>query len=99
MTSSNEVDFSELSGKKTIVFVIQSDHDRAMDGFVDLFFSQVIHRFIKSADTYPNQRLPIPVRFLLDNYGATTIIDNLDTIISTICSRGISVVLILQSGA
>jgi type IV secretion system protein VirD4 len=99
MTSSNDIDFSELSEKKTIIFVIQSDHDRAMDGLVNLFFSQAIDGFIKSADTYPNQRLPIPVRFFLDDYGATTVIDNLDAMISTIRSRGISVVLILQSEA
>lgn len=66
---------------------------------VNLFFSQAMNSLIAYADTCENQRLPIPVRFFLDDYGATTAIDNLDTIISTIRSRAISVSLILQSEA
>lgn len=99
MMSSNEIDFDKIAREKTAVFVLQSDSDRSLDGLVNLFFSQAINSLIKIADTYENQRLPIPVRFFLDDYGATTAIDNLDTIISTIRSRAISVSLILQSEA
>lgn len=53
--------------------------------------------FIRYADTCSESRLPIPVRFFLDDYGATTNIYNLDSIISTIRSRNISVSLILQA--
>lgn len=99
MMSSNEIDFDKIAREKKAVFVLQSDSDRSLDGLVNLFFSQAINSLIKIADTYENQRLPIPVRFFLDDYGATTAIDNLDTIISTIRSRAISVSLILQSEA
>ena len=99
MMSSNDIDFEKIAKEKTAVFVLQSDSDRSLDGLVNLFFSQAINSLIKYADTCPNQRLPIPVRFFLDDYGATTAIDNLDTIISTIRSRAISVSLILQSEA
>ena len=44
-----------------------------------------------------SKRERIPVRFFLDDYGATTVIDNLDTMISTIRSRGVSVSLMLRS--
>ena len=97
MMSSNDIDFKKIAQEKTAVFVLQSDSDRSLDGLVNLFFSQAMYSLIKYADTCPNQRLPIPVRFFLDDYGATTAIDNLDTIISTIRSRAISVSLILQS--
>lgn len=99
MMSSNDIDFEKIAKEKTVVFVLQSDSDRSLDGLVNLFFSQAMYSLIKYADTCPNQRLPIPVRFFLDDYGATTAIDNLDTIISTIRSRAISVSLILQSEA
>ena len=99
MTSDNDIDFTKIATERSVVFVLQSDTDRSMDGLVNLFFSQAINRLISFADTQPNQRLPIPVRFFLDDYGATTAIDNLDTIISTIRSRAISVSLILQSEA
>lgn len=99
MMSANDIDFAELANEKFIIFVQQSDCDRSMDGLVNLFFSQAINSLFQFADTCENQRLPIPVRFFLDDYGATTVIDNLDTIISTIRSRAISVSLILQSEA
>ena len=99
MMSDNEIDFADIAKQRTAVFVLQSDTDRSMDTLVNLFFSQAINSLISYANTCENQRLPIPVRFFLDDYGATTAIDNLDTIISTIRSRAISVSLILQSEA
>lgn len=99
MMSDDEIDFAQIAQERTAVFVLQSDYDRSLDGLVNLFFSQAINSLIEYADSCENQRLPIPVRFFLDDYGATTAIDNLDTIISTIRSRAISVSLILQSEA
>ncbi len=99
MMSSNDIDFEKIAQEKSAVFVIQSDSDRSMDGLINLFFTQAMYSLIKYADSRKNQRLPIPVRFFLDDYGATTAIDSLDTIISTIRSRAISVSLILQSEA
>lgn len=95
--SGNDIDLAQIARERTAVFVLQSDCDRSMDGLVNLFFSQAINSLIAYADTCENRRLPIPVRFFLDDYGATTAIDNLDTVISTIRSRAISVSLILQS--
>ncbi len=97
MMSANEIDFDKLAQEKFALFILQSDCDRSMDGLVNLFISQAINSLCAFADRCENNRLPIPVRFFLDDYGATTVIDNLDTIISTIRSRAISVSLILQS--
>lgn len=49
------------------------------------------------ADKLPDCRMPIPVRFLLDNFATNTIIPNFDGIISVIRLREISVSLIVQS--
>lgn len=97
MMKYNDIDFEEIAQDRFVLFVIQSDYDRSMDGLVNLFFSQAINSLFRYADTCKYQRLPVPVRFFLDDYGATTVIDNLDTIISTIRSRAISVSLMLQS--
>ncbi len=96
MMSGNDFDFAGAAQQKTIIFVLQSDCDRSMDGLVNLFFPQKMSAFIRYADSCPEGRLPIPVRFFLDDYGATTNIYNLNSIISTIRSRNISVSLILQ---
>lgn len=97
MMSGNDFDFNRIAREKTILFVQQSDYDRSMDGLVNLFFSQAMSSLVKYADSFKNGRLPVPVRFFLDDYGATTNIYNLDAVISTIRSRNISVSLILQS--
>lgn len=97
MMLGNDFDFNKIAQKKTALFVLQSDYDRSMDGLVNLFFSQAMSAFVKYADLCENGRLPVPVRFFLDDYGATTNIYNLDAVISTIRSRGISISLILQS--
>ncbi|MDE6519326.1 MAG: type IV secretory system conjugative DNA transfer family protein [Ruminococcus sp.] len=97
MMLGNDCDFKKIAQKKTALFVQQSDYDRSMDGLVNLFFSQAMSALVKYADLCENGRLPVPVRFFLDDYGATTNIYNLDAVISTIRSRNISVSLILQS--
>lgn len=97
MMSGNDFDFNRIAREKTVLFVQQSDYDRSMDGLVNLFFSQAMSSLVKYADSFKNGRLPVPVRFFLDDYGATTNIYNLDAVISTIRSRNISVSLILQS--
>ncbi len=99
MMSGSDIDFTDIAKRRTAVFVLQSDIDRSLDGLVNLFFSQALNSLISYADACESQRLPIPVRFFLDDYGSTTAIDNLDTIISTIRSRAISISLMLQSEA
>ncbi|MDE7360454.1 MAG: type IV secretory system conjugative DNA transfer family protein [Oscillospiraceae bacterium] len=100
MMSGKRFDFSSISRRKTAVFVIVSDTDRTMDTLANIFFTQAINALCDFADTgCKNNRLPIPVRFILDDFATNCRIDEFPRIISSIRSRGISVMLMIQSEA
>lgn len=90
--------FRDLGREKTAVFLSISDTDRSMDRLVGLFYTQALHELCVSADTdYPDHRLPVPVRFILDDFATNAYIPDFQNIISVIRSREIYVSIILQS--
>ena len=92
------VSFKDLGREKTAVFLTISDTDRSMDTLVSLFYSQALQALCESADKdYPDHRLPVPVRFILDDFATNVVIPDFDKIISVIRSREIYVSIILQS--
>lgn len=94
----NKIRFEALRQEKTAVFLTVSDTDRSMDKLANLFYTQALHTLCNSADCdYKDHRLPVPVRFILDDFAANVSIPNFDKMISVIRSRDISVSLILQS--
>lgn len=100
MMSGECFDFASIGRKKTAVFVIVSDTDRTMDALANIFFTQAINALCDYADIRcKNNRLPIPVRFILDDFATNCKIDEFPRIISSIRSRGISVMLMIQSEA
>ena len=94
----NRIDFRGLGREKTAVFLTVSDTDRSMDSLVNLFYTQALQTLCNSADKdYPDHRLPVPVRFILDDFATNVRIPDFDKIISVIRSREIYVSVILQS--
>lgn len=100
MTKEDELDLGSVGTEKTAVFVIISDKDRSMDGFANIFYSQAMDELCRVADEEcEDGRLPIPVRFILDDFATNCKITDFPRMISSIRSRGISTMLILQSEA
>ncbi|MDE6107078.1 MAG: type IV secretory system conjugative DNA transfer family protein [Oscillospiraceae bacterium] len=91
------IDIPSLGKKKTALFLTVSDTDRSMDKLANLFYTQSLHILCQTADQSNGHRLPVPVRFLLDDFAANVCIPDFDKIISVIRSREISVSLVLQS--
>lgn len=92
------IDFKNLGREKTAVFLTISDTDRSMDRLISLFYTQALHELCDSADTdYDDNRLPVPVRFILDDFATNAYIPDFENIISVIRSREIYVSIILQS--
>lgn len=93
-----QIDFAELGRKKCAVFLTISDTDRSMDKLANIFMTQALQILMRSADhDYPEHRLPIPVRFYLDDFASNMYIPDFDKIISVVRSREISISVILQS--
>lgn len=96
--SENRIDFSSLGREKTAVFLSISDTDRSKDRIISLFYTQALQALCNSADfDYEDCRLPVPVRFILDDFATNAYIPDFDKIISVIRSREIYVSIILQS--
>ena len=92
-----QVDLSAFLRKKTALFLSVSDSDRSQDALVNLFYTQALQYLMAAAGRQPDSRLPIPVRFILDDFSTNTVIPDFDSIISVIRSREIYVSLIIQS--
>lgn len=99
MTSGDaELDLKAIGKEKTVVFLSISDTDRSKDTIANIFYSQTMNELCNYADEEcENSRLPVPVRFILDDFGTNCRIHSFENMISNIRSRGISAVLILQS--
>lgn len=100
MMNGNDFDFTSIARQKTVVFVTVSDTDRSMDALANIFFTQAMQTLCDYADNFcENNRLPVPVRFILDDFASNCRIEEFPRMISTIRSRGISVMLMIQSEA
>ena len=78
------------------LFVTVSDIDRNLDPLTGLFISQAFMGLIREADRQPDGSLPVPVRFMLDDF-ANLQIPQIDNVLSIIRSRNIWATLLLQS--
>lgn len=94
----DDIDIASIGRKKTALFVIVSDTDRSLDGLVNIFFTQAMNELCKYADTKcKNYSLPVPVRFILDDFATNCKIEEFPRMIASIRSRGISTMLMIQA--
>ena len=94
----DRIDIKKLATRKTAIFLTISDMDRSQDKLANLFYTQALQTLCEYADRECEDHcLPVPVRFILDDFATNACIPNFDNHISVIRSRGISVSLILQS--
>lgn len=93
------VRLGEIGQRPTAIFVVVSDTDRTMDPLANLFFSQAMQILCRTADARPDSRLPVPVRFILDDFATNVRIEEFPRMISSIRSRGISAMLMIQAEA
>lgn len=84
----HQVDFASMGHTPCALFVTVSDIDRNLDPLTGLFISQAFMGLIREADKQPDGSLPVPVRFMLDDF-ANLQIPQIDNVLSIIRSRNI----------
>ena len=99
MTSSNDICMDEIGMKKSAIFVEISDTDRSKDLLANIFYWQAMNRLCTIADAQSDSQLPVPVQFILDDFGTNCRIEGFENMIANIRSRGISAMLMLQSAS
>ena len=98
LLSKDTIDIASIGKKKTALFVVVSDTDRSMDGLVNLFFTQAMNELCRYADEKcTNNCLPVPVRFIMDDFATNCTIEDFPRMIASFRSRGISTMLMIQA--
>ncbi len=97
MTSTDEMELDKMGTEFTALFVIISDTDDTFNFMVSILYTQMFNLLVSIADNVYNGKLPIHVRFLLDEFANIGLIPKWDKLIATIRSREISAAIILQA--
>ena len=93
----DELELDTMGDRKTALFLIMSDTDTTFNFVIAMLQSQLFNLLCDKADDFYNGRLPVHVRFILDEFANIGQIPQFDKLIATIRSREISASIILQS--
>ena len=92
-----QIDFRDLGSERRALFVTMDDMDRCLAPLTSLFVRQAFSSLCDFADALcEGGRLPVPVRFMLDDFANLTL-PGFDDVLSVIRSREISCTLICQT--
>ncbi len=93
----DQIDFCDLGRERRVLFVTMDDMDRSLAPLTSLFIRQAFSSLCDFADAKcEGGRLPIPVRFMLDDFANLTL-PGFDDVLSVIRSREISCTIICQT--
>lgn len=92
-----EIDTYGDAGQKTALFVIIDDKDTTYNFIPAILFTQMFNALCYKADKVYGGKLPTPVQFILDEFANIGIIPGFKTLITTIRSRLVSAIIILQT--
>ena len=101
---SDEMDIPEIGtgvdgdkNKKTALFCVIPDSDKSYNFLVGMLYSQIFQELYYQADFNYNGRLPIHVTFMLDEFANVALPDDFCSLLSTMRSREISCIIIIQN--
>ena len=93
----DEMELDTLGDRKTALFVIISDTDDTFNFVAAIMYTQLFNLLCDKADDVYGGRLPVHVRFLLDEFANIGQVPKFDKLIATIRSREMSACIILQA--
>ena len=97
MTRYDEMELGTMGDKKTMLFIIIDDKVSTYNFLANMMYCQLFKELCDKADTVYGGRLPVHVRFLIDEFANVGMIPSFEKIISVIRSREISVSVIVQN--
>jgi len=95
-TCQNDIDLTEVGKKPCAVYLIVPDEKENRHVFASLFITQLYKALIDVASHTPENCLPHPVNFILDEFANIPKIPGMDNKITVSRSRGIFFMLIIQ---
>ncbi len=97
ITAYDELHLDELGDRRTALFIIMSDTDATYSFLIAMLMYQMFNLLCEKADNEYGGKLPFHVRCLLDEFANIGKIPDFEILISTMRSRQISAMIILQS--
>ena len=97
VTAYDELELDTLGDRKTALFLIMSDTDDSFNFLISMAYTQLFNLLCEKADDVYGGRLPVHVRWLIDECANIGQIPKLEKLVATIRSREISACLVLQA--
>ena len=97
LTSTSDIDLEAPAKSKCAYFCITSDMDSTFNFLASLFFTFLFIKLVRYADSRPNGKCDVDVFFLLDEFSNIGVIPDFNKKISTVRSRNIALIPILQN--
>ena len=96
LLSCSDLELTDIGNKPTAVYLVCPDESTALYGIASLFVEQTYSELIRFADTREDNKLPIKVDFVLDEFG-NFVGSDWPSKLTAARSRGIRFILALQS--
>ena len=97
ITDKDEMNFGELGERKMAIFAVIPDNDTSLSYLVGMLYTQIIQELYYRADHIHHGRLPVHVRFILDEFANVSLPEEFDKSLATMRSREISSTIIVQN--
>lgn len=97
MTSTDDIDLTELGRRPTILYLVCSDQHETMKFMASLLYSYAFLDLVELADSQMSRKLPVPVTFLMEEFANLGEVPNITKYLSTCRSRAINIMLVVQS--
>lgn len=96
ITEKDSLDILSWGTRKTIVYLVIPDDDTTFSFLAAMFYSTVFSTLTRQAGSVFKGRLPVHVRFTMDEFANTGTIQDFQQLMTTVRSRNMSIAPILQ---
>jgi len=97
LLSDDEIDIASIGTKKTALFCIIPDVDKTYNFLIGMLYTQIFQELYYQADFVYKGALPVHVTFMLDEFANVALPDDYCSLLSTMRSREISSIIIIQN--
>lgn len=99
LLSEDEMDLASLGREKVALYCVIPDNNKSYNYIVGLLYSQMYQELYYQADFVYGGKLPVHVTCLLDEFANVALPDDFCSLLSTMRSRNISSIIIIQNMA
>lgn len=97
LTSSDDMELETYGDIKTVCYAVIPDNDTSLNFIISMLYTQLFQTLYFQADNVHKGRLPIHVRFIMDEFANISLPDDFEKVLATMRSREISCTIIVQA--